>query len=66
MRALDAYLLPITSARRANPHEGIITALAQAEEEGDQVDRTRAACGGCGQSVCGLSKALWARPRGAR
>ncbi len=37
MRALDAYLLPIISARRADPQEDIISALAQAEEEGDRL-----------------------------
>ena len=37
MRALDAYLMPIISARRADPQDDIISALAQAEEEGDRL-----------------------------
>ena len=37
MRSLDAYLMPIISARRAAPHDDIISALAQAEEEGDKL-----------------------------
>ena len=31
MRALDAFLMPIISARRADPQDDIISALAQAE-----------------------------------
>ena len=37
MRSLDAYLMPIISARRADPQDDIISALAQAEEEGDKL-----------------------------
>ena len=35
MQALDEYLRPIISERRAAPRDDIISALAQAEEEGD-------------------------------
>ena len=37
MRALDAYLAPIISERKADPRDDIISALAQAEEEGDRL-----------------------------
>ncbi len=37
MRALDAYLVPIISERKAEPKDDIISALAQAEEEGDKL-----------------------------
>ncbi len=37
MRSLDAYLMPIISERRADPRDDIISALAQAEEEGDRL-----------------------------
>ena len=37
MRALDAYLVPIISERKADPKDDIISALAQAEEEGDKL-----------------------------
>ena len=37
MRSLEAYLMPIISARRINPKDDIISALAQAEEEGDKL-----------------------------
>ncbi len=37
MRSLDEYLMPIISARRADPKDDIISALAQAEEEGDKL-----------------------------
>ena len=37
MRSLDTYLMPIISARRADPKDDIISALAQAEEEGDKL-----------------------------
>ena len=37
MRALDAYLEPIISQRKADPRDDIISALAQAEEEGDRL-----------------------------
>ena len=37
MRALDAYLEPIISERKADPQDDIISALAQAEEEGDRL-----------------------------
>ena len=37
MRSLDAYLMPIIAARRADPKDDIISALAQAEEEGDKL-----------------------------
>ena len=37
MRALDAYLEPIISERKADPRDDIISALAQAEEEGDRL-----------------------------
>ena len=35
--ALDAYLRPIISARRVDPQDDIVSALAQAEEEGDRL-----------------------------
>ena len=35
MQALDEYLRPIISERRAAPRDDLISALAQAEEEGD-------------------------------
>ena len=37
MRSLDEYLMPIISARRVDPKDDIISALAQAEEEGDKL-----------------------------
>ena len=37
MRALDDYLMPIIGARRADPRDDVISALAQAEEEGDRL-----------------------------
>jgi cytochrome P450 len=37
MRALDEYLVPIISERKADPKDDIISALAQAEEEGDRL-----------------------------
>ena len=37
MRALDDYLAPIISERKADPRDDIISALAQAEEEGDKL-----------------------------
>ena len=37
MRALDEYLVPIISDRKADPRDDIISALAQAEEEGDRL-----------------------------
>ena len=37
MRALDDYLTPIISERKADPRDDIISALAQAEEEGDRL-----------------------------
>ena len=37
MRALDEYLVPIISQRKADPRDDIISALAQAEEEGDRL-----------------------------
>ena len=36
-RALDAYFLPIIRERRAAPQDDIVSALAQAEEEGDRL-----------------------------
>ena len=35
--ALDAYFMPIIQARRREPRDDIISALAQAEEEGDSL-----------------------------
>ena len=37
VESLDAYFMPIISARRLDPRDDIISALAQAEEEGDQL-----------------------------
>ena len=37
MRSLDEYLVPIISERKADPKDDIISALAQAEEEGDKL-----------------------------
>ena len=37
MRSLDEYLMPIISARRVDPKDDIISALAQAKEEGDKL-----------------------------
>ena len=37
MRSLDDYLMPIISERKADPKDDIISALAQAEEEGDKL-----------------------------
>ena len=37
MRAIDAYLEPIISQRKADPRDDIISALAQADEEGDRL-----------------------------
>ena len=37
MRSLDEYLMPIISERKADPKDDIISALAQAEEEGDKL-----------------------------
>ncbi len=37
MAALDEYLVPIISERKADPQDDIISALAQAEEEGDRL-----------------------------
>ncbi len=36
-KALDAYLKPIIEARRVQPADDIVSALAQAEEEGDRL-----------------------------
>ena len=35
--SLDAYLMPIIQARRREPRDDIVSALAQAEEEGDSL-----------------------------
>ena len=37
VESLDAYFMPIISARRREPKDDIISALAQAEEEGDKL-----------------------------
>ena len=37
MRSLDEYLMPIISERKTDPKDDIISALAQAEEEGDKL-----------------------------
>ena len=37
MRSLETYLMPIIGARRTDPKDDIISALAQAEEEGDKL-----------------------------
>ena len=36
-KALDAYFRPIIQERRAAPEDDIVSALAQAEEEGDRL-----------------------------